>query len=61
MSKIIFCINKQTFESMKKIFKYAMMGAIALTGAVSFSACSSSEEIVDNPDYNPVDNTVKTQ
>ena len=61
MSKIIFCINKQTFESMKKIYKYAMMGAIALTGAVSFSACSSSEEIVDNPDYNPVDNTVKTQ
>ena len=37
---------------MKKIFKYAMMGAIALTGAVSFSACSSSDEVVDvNPTY----------
>ena len=46
---------------MKKMFKYASLGAIALVGAVSFSACSSSDEIVDNPDYNPVDNTVKTQ
>lgn len=39
---------------------YAMMSAIALTGAVSFSACSSSDEIVDNPDYNPETNSVKT-
>lgn len=46
---------------MKKMFKYASLGAIALVGAVSFSACSSSDEIVDNPDYNPADNTVKTQ
>ena len=46
---------------MKKNFLYAMMSAIALTGAVCVSSCSSSEEIVDNPDYNPVDNTVKTQ
>lgn len=46
---------------MKKNFKYAFMSAIALVGAVSFSACSSSDEIVDNPDYNPADNTVKTQ
>ena len=46
---------------MKKNYVYALMGAIALTGAVSLSACSSSDEIVDNPDYNPVDNTVKTQ
>lgn len=46
---------------MKKNFLYAMMSAVALTGAVSFSACSSSDEVVDNPDYNPVDNTVKTQ
>ena len=61
MSKINFCINKQTFESMKKIFKYAMMGAIALTGAVSFSACQSSDEIVDNPNYNAKEGTVKTQ
>lgn len=46
---------------MKKNFMYALLGAIALTGAVSFSACSSSDEIVDNPDYNPETNTVKTQ
>ena len=46
---------------MKKMFKYASLSVIALVGAVSFSACSSSDEIVDNPDYNPVDNTVKTQ
>jgi hypothetical protein len=46
---------------MKKNFIYALMSAIALTGAASFSACSSSDEIVDNPDYNPEDNSVKTQ
>lgn len=46
---------------MKKMFKYASLGVIALVGAVSFSACSSSDEIVDNPDYNPVEGTVKTQ
>lgn len=45
---------------MKKNFIYALMSAIALTGAVSFSACSSSDEIVDNPDYNPETNSVKT-
>ena len=45
---------------MKKNFKYALLGAIALTGAVSFSACSSSEDVVDNPDYNPETNSVKT-
>ena len=46
---------------MKKNFKYAFMSAIAFAGAVSFSACSSSDEIVDNPDYNPETNAVKTQ
>ena len=45
---------------MKKNFKYALMSAIAVVGAVSFSACSSNEEIVDNPDYNPETNSVKT-
>lgn len=44
---------------MKKNFKYALMSAIALTGAVSFSACSSSDEVIDNPDYNPETNSVK--
>ena len=46
---------------MKKNYVYALMGAIALAGAVSFSACSSSDEIIDNPDYNPETNTVKVQ
>ena len=46
---------------MKKNFKYAFMSAIAFAGAVSFSACSSSDEIVDNPDYNPETNSVKTE
>lgn len=46
---------------MKKIFKYAFLGAIALSGTVGFSACSSSDDVVDNPDYNPETNTVKAQ
>lgn len=46
---------------MKKNFKYALMSAIAVVGAVSFSACSSNEEIVDNPDYDPETNSVKTE
>jgi hypothetical protein len=45
---------------MKKIFKYAYLSAIALTGAVGFSACASGDEIVDNPDYNPETKSVKT-
>ena len=55
-----FSINKKTFESMKKSFVFAMMSAIALTGAVCVSSCSSSEEIVDNPNYNSESNAVKT-
>ncbi len=45
---------------MKKNFKYALMSAIAVVGVVSFSACSSNEEVVDNPNYNPETNSVKT-
>ncbi len=45
---------------MKKNFIYALMSAIAFTGAVSFSACSSSDEVIDNPDYNPETRSVKT-
>ena len=40
---------------------FALMSAIALTSMVSLSACSSSEDAIDNPDYNPEDNTVKTE
>ena len=37
---------------MKKYFSYALVGAIALTGAVGFSSCSSSEDTVDvSPNY----------
>lgn len=46
---------------MKKNSIYALMSAIALAGAVGFSGCSSSsDEIIDNPDYNPETNSVKT-
>lgn len=47
---------------MKKYSIYAFMSAIALTGAVGFSSCSSSsDEIINNPDYNPETNMVKTE
>lgn len=47
---------------MKKLFNLALFGAIALTGAVGFSSCSSSsDEVIDNPNYNPETNTVKTE
>ena len=47
---------------MKKLFNLALLGAIALTGAVGFSSCSSSnDEVINNPDYNPETNTVKVQ
>lgn len=46
---------------MKKNFKSAFLSAIALLGAVSFSACSSSDDAIDNPNYNPETNTVKAQ
>ena len=45
---------------MKKNFIYATLSAIALVGAVSLSACSSSED-VENPNYNAETNMVKTQ
>lgn len=43
----------------------ALMSAIALTGAVGFTACSSSNDVaennLDNPNYNPETNAVKTE
>ena len=40
----------------------ALMGAIALTGSVGFTACSSSDDMtVNNPDFNPETNSVKTE
>lgn len=45
---------------MKKNFKYAILSAIALVGAVSFSACQSSDDLGDvNPTYDG--ESVKTQ
>ena len=46
---------------MKKNFVYAILSAIALSGAAGFAGCSSSDEIIDNPNYNPETNMVKTQ
>ncbi|MBO7045880.1 MAG: hypothetical protein J6W38_05950 [Prevotella sp.] len=46
---------------MKKNFVYAILSAIALSGAAGFAGCSSSDEIIDNPNYNPETNSVKTQ
>lgn len=48
---------------MKKNLFYAFAGAIALSGAVGFSSCSSSsdEVVSNNPDYNPELNSVKAQ
>lgn len=47
---------------MKKNFKNALFGAIALTGLVGFYSCSSSEEeVVDNPNYDPATNSVNAQ
>ena len=44
---------------MKKNKRIAMMGAIALTAAMSFSGCTSEEE-VNNPNYNPETGEVMT-
>lgn len=46
---------------MKKNFIYALMSAIAFVGAAGFTACSSSEDVIDNPNYDPETNMVKTQ
>ena len=47
---------------MKKNFRFAFVGAIALLGAVGISSCSSSsDEVINNPDYNPEKDIVKTQ
>ena len=48
---------------MKTMKNLALMGAIALTGAVGFTACSSSNDVAEdiNPNYNPETNAVKTE
>lgn len=46
---------------MKNRFKYAMMSVTALVGATAFWACSSNEEVVNNPNYDPETGRVKTE
>ena len=47
---------------MKKNFIYALMSAIALTGATMFTACSSNEDTADvNPNFDPKTNEVLTK
>ena len=48
---------------MKKNLMFAMFGAIALTGAVELTSCSSSDDVAAdvNPNYNPETNEVTTQ
>lgn len=49
---------------MKKLFNYALIGAIALTGATMFTGCSGSDDAVaenNNPNYNSEKNEVTTQ
>ena len=53
---------------MKKYFNFALLSAIALTGTIGFTACSSSDDSVaenpkveDNPTYDPVKGTVTSQ
>lgn len=56
--------NSQSFVIiMKKNLIFAMMGAIALTGATGLTACSSSDDVVEelNPTYDPVKKEVTTQ
>lgn len=36
---------------MKKLFYLAMMGAIAFTGAIGFTACSSEDDVANNPTF----------
>ena len=52
---------------MKKYFKYAFLGAIALSGTFGFTACSSSDDTLaeqpkeTNPNYNPDTGEVLTK
>ena len=49
---------------MKKLFNYALIGAIALTGATMFTGCSGSDDAVaenNNPNFNEKTNEVNVQ
>ena len=46
---------------MKKNYVYALMSAIALTGAVGLTSCSEEEMVDVNPTYDSVEKTVTTR
>ena len=49
---------------MKKLFNYALIGAIALTGSTMLTSCSSSDDAAaenTNPNFNPETNEVTAQ
>lgn len=48
---------------MKKYFYTALLSAIALTGPLAFTSCSSDEDVLNetNPNYNAKTNEVTTQ
>jgi len=49
---------------MKKLFNYALIGAIALTGSTMLTSCSSSDDAAaenNNPNFNPETNEVLTK
>ena len=49
---------------MKKLFNFALVGAIALTGATMFAGCSGSDDAVaenNNPNFNEKTNEVNVQ
>ena len=46
---------------MKKNLIYALLSATALFGAAGFSACTDSEDVAQNPNYNPETNEVTAQ
>ena len=49
---------------MKKLFNYALIGAIALTGSTMLTSCSSSDDAAaenNNPNFNSEKNEVTTQ
>ena len=49
---------------MKKLFNFALVGAIALTGATMFTGCSGSDDAVaenNNPNFNEKTNEVNVQ
>ena len=47
---------------MKKKLLFAFVGAIALSGAVGITSCSSSDDVADvNPFFDSETNSVKTQ